>query len=44
MVEGGWNFIWPAYALTVLSLGGAALFVLLRARYWAKQAKQLDRK
>jgi heme exporter protein CcmD len=42
MIEGGWSYIWAAYAATVVSLGGLALTVVLRLRFWAKQARALD--
>jgi hypothetical protein len=42
MIEGGWPFINAAYAVTVLGLATAALIVFLRARYWAKRARELD--
>lgn len=42
MIEGGWAFINAAYAVTVLGLGTGALIVFLRARHWAKRARELD--
>ncbi len=42
MIEGGWAYVYAAYAVTGLALAGAALVVALRARHWAKQARKLD--
>ena len=33
-------FIWPAYALTILGLGGLAVFSLLRLQRWARAASE----
>jgi heme exporter protein CcmD len=44
MIEGGWTFVWTAYALTVGALAGLALVVVLRLRHWADRAKQLERR
>jgi heme exporter protein D len=43
MIEGGWTFVWAAYAVT-----GAALIVLagvsaVRAVRWSKRARALDK-
>lgn len=43
MIAGGWPFIYAAYALTVVSLGGLALVVLLRARRWSREARKLEK-
>lgn len=43
MIEGGWPFIWAAYALTIGGLAILALVVVLRLRYWASRARKLDR-
>jgi hypothetical protein len=43
MIEGGWVFVAPAYAVALLALAAAALVVFLRARYWARRARELDR-
>ncbi|MEZ6024474.1 MAG: heme exporter protein CcmD [Hyphomonadaceae bacterium] len=42
MIEGGWQFVVASYALTVASLGGLALVVVLRLRTWAKRAAALE--
>ncbi len=33
-------FVWPAYAITAVVLGGMILDSLLRARRWKAQAQQ----
>lgn len=37
-------YIAASYALTVTSLGGLAVVVFLRARYWAMQARALEKR
>lgn len=44
MIEGGWAFVTPAYAVALIGLGAAALIAFLRARHWAKRARELDQK
>jgi heme exporter protein D len=44
MIEGGWSFVWAAYALTLASLALLSLVVVVRLRHWARQAKELDRR
>lgn len=43
MIEGGWSFVWTAYALTLTALALLALIVVVRLRHWARRAKELDR-
>ncbi len=43
MIEGGWNFVWPAYAVTLGALGVLALFIVMQLRVWSKRAKDLDK-
>ncbi len=43
MIEGGWNFVYAAYAVAGLSLVTLAVVVALRLRHWAKRAKDLSR-
>lgn len=43
MIEGGWNFVYPAYAVTLGALIVLAAVVVLRLRHWAKRAKELQR-
>lgn len=35
-------FVWPAYALSALTLAGLAVDSLLRARRWRRAAEQPD--
>ncbi|MGE0594725.1 MAG: heme exporter protein CcmD [Hyphomonadaceae bacterium] len=44
MIEGGWSFVIPAYVITLAMVAGLALNAILRARYWAREAKKLDDK
>jgi hypothetical protein len=44
MIAGGWNFVIAAYAVTLGGLAALALLVALRARQWAKRARELDAK
>ena len=44
MIEGGWAYVWGAYALALGGLAVLALGVAWRAAYWAKQARELDKK
>lgn len=41
MIEGGWPFVWTAYALTMGSLLVLAAIVIVRLRKWAAEAKKL---
>jgi heme exporter protein CcmD len=44
MVEGGWPFVWAAYALTIAPMAALSVIVALRARHWARQARALEEK
>ncbi|MFL5297138.1 MAG: heme exporter protein CcmD [Phenylobacterium sp.] len=37
-------YIWPAYAISALVLGGLVVSSLLHARRWRKRAEALSRK
>jgi len=37
-------YIWPAYVISVLVLGGLAVASILHARRWKKRAEELARK
>ncbi len=37
-------YIWPAYAISALVLGGLAIASVLHARRWRKRAEELSRK
>lgn len=42
MIEGGWSFVAAAYAVTFTGIGALALIAFLRARAWAKRARELE--
>ena len=42
MIQGGWDFVAPAYVVAALGLSAAVLISFLRARHWAKRARDLD--
>lgn len=42
MIEGGWDYVWPAYAITFAALAVLAVVVAVRAMHWGKRAKSLD--
>ncbi len=44
MISGGWSFVIAAYGVTLGGLAVLALVVALRARQWAKRARDLDAK
>ncbi|MBI3437594.1 MAG: heme exporter protein CcmD [Proteobacteria bacterium] len=44
MITGGWHFVVAAYAVTLGGLAVLAVTVALRARGWAKRARELDAK
>lgn len=44
MISGGWNFVIAAYGVTLGGLAALAIVVALRARAWAKRARELDLK
>ena len=37
-------YIWPAYAISALVLGGLALASILHARRWKKRAEKLGKR
>ena len=43
MIDGGWAFVWAAYAIAGAALGALALIVLARLMHWAARAKQVGR-
>jgi hypothetical protein len=43
MIEGGWSFVYAAYAIVGVALVVLAAVVVFRLRYWAKRAKDLNR-
>jgi hypothetical protein len=44
MIEGGWAYIWIAYALALIALGALTLIVTLRLAHWSKRARELERR
>jgi hypothetical protein len=44
MIEGGWAYIWPAYAVGAFAFGALTIAVVLRLRHWASEARKLEKK
>jgi heme exporter protein CcmD len=44
IVQGGWEFVWAAYGLSVLVLGGYATSVILRLRSADRAAAKKEAK
>jgi hypothetical protein len=44
MIEGGWSFVWPAYAVALGGLSVLAIVVLLRLSSWERRARELDKR
>lgn len=44
MIEGGWFYVYGAYGVTLAALLALVVVVALRARRWAKAARELDEK
>lgn len=43
MIEGGWDYVTPAYAIALLALAGVTIGVAFNAMHWAKRAKSLEK-
>jgi hypothetical protein len=43
MIQGGWEDVWPAYAVALGGLTTLAVVVLARLRSWSRKARELDR-
>jgi heme exporter protein D len=43
MIEGAWTYVWAAYGVALAALAVAASVVVLRLRYWAARARDLDK-
>ncbi|MEZ5971968.1 MAG: hypothetical protein R3C31_09200 [Hyphomonadaceae bacterium] len=43
MIEGGWAYVWPAYAVALGGLALLATVVLLRLGSWERRARDLDK-
>jgi len=44
MIEGGWEFIWPAYGVALGSLTVLAIVIVARLGVWERRARELDKK
>ena len=44
MIEGGWAFVWPAYAVALGGLGVLTVVVVARLRAWERRARDLDKR
>lgn len=44
MIEGGWSFVWAAYAVASVAFIGMAAALIARFLYWRKQARALEDK
>jgi heme exporter protein CcmD len=42
MIEGGWDYVWPAYAVTLTALAVLAIVVATRAAHWRRRARALE--
>ena len=42
MIEGGWEYVVPAYAIALGALAALVIAVALPTRRWAKRAKALE--
>ncbi|MGD9965116.1 MAG: hypothetical protein AB7T59_01200 [Hyphomonadaceae bacterium] len=43
MIEGGWAYVWPAYAIAFGAMGALAVIVLVRLWVWSRRARRLDK-
>ncbi len=44
MIEGGWSFVWSAYAVAGAGLGVLTCVAVARFLHWRKQARALEAK
>lgn len=44
MIEGGWSFVWPAYAVALGALAVLAIAIVVRLRTWERRARELGNK
>lgn len=42
MIEGGWDFVWPAYAVALGGLCVLTVVVVAHLRTWERRARDLD--
>lgn len=43
MIAGGWSFVWAAYAVTAAALITLIVVIVLRAAYWSRKARALEK-
>lgn len=43
MIEGGWNYVVPAYAVALGAIVVLTVAVIARLRLWARRARELDK-
>lgn len=43
MIEGGWDYVVPAYAIALSALAVLVIVVAINTMRWAKRAKVLER-
>jgi hypothetical protein len=41
MADKNWGYIWPCYALAVITFGGLAVRAIVQLRQWEKRAQDL---
>lgn len=44
MIEGGWTYIWAAYAVSLASLAALGFVIALRLTHWAKRAQAIEQR
>jgi heme exporter protein D len=44
MIEGGWAYIWPAYAIALGAIAVLTLVVVIRLQTWSRRARELDQR
>lgn len=44
MIDGGWEYVWPAYAIAIGALAILSAVVAVRYAYWTKRARALEPK
>lgn len=44
MIEGGWGYVWPAYAVALGGLGVLVTVVVAQLRSWERRARELDKR
>lgn len=44
MIEGGWAYVYAAYAVALGGLGALTLIIVIRAIRWGREAKKLEQR